>query len=127
MIGALPAEFFLEGIFIPIPSSTGRKHSELLAKALSEWTGLEMLNGLDISGKERQPGKSKQDRKARKIEFKSEEIKKFLLSYKTVILVDDVVTTGSTMEAASRTLNRSQRVYGLTLFRRDLSTKFATY
>lgn len=125
MISFLDPKLFTRAALLPIPSSTGRKHSQLLAESLSLLAGAAILDGLILFEKDRQPGKGRQERRQRKIGA-SPALLRELHSYTTVLLIDDVVTSGGTMEAARKALGIDPKVYGLTLFSRVLSTEFAS-
>lgn len=124
MVAATPSELYDRAVLIPLPSSTGRLHSRLLAQSLSALTGADVVDALHLKEAVRQPGKRRVERMKRQMEVESTVEK--LHSYTTVLFIDDVITTGSTMTAAKVALGLRKGVYGLTLFSRALSTKFAS-
>lgn len=125
IVSSVDPRIFTEGVLLPLPSSTGRLHSQLLAQTLSMFTGAATVDPLRLREATRQPGKRKTERMERQMEASPIAVEK-LHSYTTVLLIDDVVTTGATMAAARAALRPINRVYGLTLFSRALSTKFAS-
>lgn len=114
-----------EWIFVPIPLSStklkkrGYNQSEILAKTLSKRFKIPVQN---ILKRERnttsQVGLSNMDRK---LNVKNAFIlnTKYLIQNTNVFLVDDVVTTGSTLKEAANVLKRNgvKKVIGLTLAR----------
>jgi len=114
----LPPDTFHNAVLVPVPSSTGRLHSFLLARCLAETTGLEMVEALALGKEERQPGKSRRERMKRRLRLK-EGVD--LLSYKSVLLIDDVTTSGATLLGCKKALRGSQKVAALTVFRREPS------
>ncbi len=117
-------------IFVPIPlhpskfRKRGYNHSEILAKELGKKFNIEVLNLLErVKDTKSQYGLKLPDRK-KNIQGAFEINSSFIihhLSFKntSVFLVDDIVTTGSTLLEASNTLKRNgaKRVYGVTLAR----------
>lgn len=122
-ISQVNSELFKNAVFVSVPSSTGRFHSALMARCLSDLTGGDVCHGLQLDSFGRQPGLSRMQRLKRKVRS-GEGVN--LHSYNTVFLVDDVVTTGSTLLACVQALRPLNKVYGLTLFNRHLSTDVAS-
>jgi len=111
-------------VLVPIPlhlkrlRKRGYNHSELLAKGLSNSLNLKLLNIL-------QRTKETKSQFGLKIKDRKENLKDaFLLNTKykmpdIVFLVDDILTTGSTLLEAAKVLkkNGAKKVWGLTLAR----------
>jgi len=115
-----------EWVFVPIPlfsaklRKRGYNQAEILAKELSRRFNLPFQNILQrIRDTKTQVGRSNIDRK---LNIKGAFIihdSKFIIQNTSVFLVDDVVTTGSTLLEAAKTLKKGgvRRVIGLTLAR----------
>lgn len=89
-------------LLVAIPSR--RPHALGLARALAGWTGWELApeKTLTIVGDRWQKGLSRVRRQA--VQFQSGGA--FCTDYKSVIIIDDVVTTGATLRAAHHALGR---------------------
>lgn len=98
-------------VFIPIPSSTGRKHSLLLAEAFAKASSGLVCSCLQVSRKIKAEQKIKSRTQRNKIEFvcherdKIEQITKEFAENIRWILVDDVLTTGASALAAQQALS----------------------
>lgn len=94
-----------ELLLVPIPSPTGRRHSYSFALALAELLGTRVLSALEFPP-ERAEEQKKQKRSVRERRHlvRREEITLSVLKAKTIVLIDDVVTTGSTARAARKAL-----------------------
>ena len=106
---------------IPVPlhykkhKSRGYNQSEMFAKGLSDSLGIPLLNAL-----QREKDTKTQTKKSRIQRWQNVEsiftVKDFSVTNKNVLLVDDVVTTGSTLESCAETLiNNNCKVFIATL------------
>lgn len=96
-------------VFIPIPSRKKRMHSTYFAQALAEQSGGSVLFLLEINstGDGEQKVKTKEQR--HRISFSlNEEITDQLRLDQTVVIVDDVITTGASFEAAYNVLKTAK-------------------
>ncbi len=97
-------------IFVPIPSRKNRKHSLHFAHGLAEKCGGSVLPLLKIDAADLTEQKSKNKEQRHKISFTlNEEFTEQMRSDQTLIVVDDVMTTGASYEAAYNVL-KSLRV-----------------
>jgi hypothetical protein len=99
--------------FTPIPSRSGMAadHAYVLAKALSHKFARPMITPLKSEGHKSQKYLNKEARKEAKFSLNG------TLFCENLVLVDDVVTTGSTLRAAQATLKLSHS-FGLALVNR---------
>ncbi len=96
-------------IFVPIPSRKKRKHSLYLAQGLVEQFGGEVIEALQTSALDSLEQKQKSKKERRKISFTlNEEFTERLRLAPTIVLVDDVITTGASYEAAYNVLKNHQ-------------------
>ncbi len=112
-------------IFVPIPlykskeKSRGYNQAEILAEELGRRLGVEVQNLLErTKNTKSQVGLKKEERKENmEGAFKVISDKRQATRDKIIFLVDDVLTTGSTLLEAASVLKRkgAKRVYGLTL------------
>jgi ComF family protein len=99
-------------LIIPAPTASrrvrqrGYDQSRLLARQLSKLSGIPWASGLLRSGQAHQVGADK-DHRLRQLEtaFTAQNIS--LLQNARIVLVDDVITTGATIESAARTLRQA--------------------
>lgn len=100
-------------------ANRGYNQSELLAKAISDITPLPAIETLVKIGRTKeQTGLSKEERvKNIKKAFRSVNIKK--INRKRIILIDDVFTSGATMNEAAKTLTEAgaKEVIGMVVAR----------
>jgi len=96
-------------LIVPVPTATSRvrgrgyDQAKLLARELSRQTRLPYLNGLVRSGHTHQVGASR-ERRQRQLQdaFRVRDPSK--MRDRNILLIDDVVTTGATLEVAARVL-----------------------
>ena len=105
-------------LWIPLPSSGKANHALGLARALSRAYGGTLWSGLEITEKDEQKNKSRQERKERKIRPLG---RVPCSSFRTVCFVDDIITTGSTFKGAFAALEYPENGLGLALMNRPLS------
>lgn len=120
LVGLLPRVCRPEGtVVVPCPSKAKRKHALYLAEAIALELGLPILDILQfsqLSGE--QKGRNRLERKRTQMQLKD------FHTFKHVIFIDDVVTTGSTLKAARGTFKavKSFEVFCLA-HRRSLAVK----
>lgn len=111
-------------VFIPIPSSKNRRHSEFFATSLSEILGGVVIPLLVVNHEKTNLEQKRKNRHQRsQIQFKLNEVFTTLdLSQSVVILVDDIITTGSSCRNAYKALKPlnivAENTQLWTLFRR---------
>lgn len=99
-------------IVVHVPTATSRRrqrgydHSELIAKGLARQLCLKYGTLLTRSGQTRQVG-AKRDTRIKQLQNAFRAEKSYLIKGSSILLVDDIVTTGSTIEAAARVLKKS--------------------
>lgn len=118
-------------ILIPVPISTKRKRqrgynqSALIAEFISKKTGIVLINELLIKKKETIPQVETKNKKERIKNLKNSfainknAVKEKGVKNARVILVDDVITTGATLNEAAKTLKKAgfKSVIGITAAR----------
>ncbi len=114
-------------IFVPIPLSKSRfrkrgyNQAEILSKNLSKKFGFLAVDGLEkIRETKSQVGLSKEERKENIADaFRLKEQFKAYIKNKNAILIDDVLTTGSTLYEAGKILKKggAVRVFGVAFAR----------
>jgi len=96
-------------LIIPIPTASSRKRqrgydqSVLLAKKVSARSGLHCAELLIRLGQTRQVGTKKQER-TKQLQGAYLVRRPSLVKGKNIVLVDDVLTTGATLNSAAKTL-----------------------
>ncbi|MGN0376506.1 MAG: ComF family protein [Suilimivivens sp.] len=108
---------------IPVPVHASRKRmrgynqSELLARELSRWSGIPVNTGLIMRERKTQPQKNltqaeRQNNLKRAFKICQNDVK-----LKTIVIIDDIYTTGSTIDAMTEVLFAAgiQKVYYMAL------------
>lgn len=106
-------------VIIPVPVSKkkflkrGYNQAEILAKELAKNTGIPMDNHVLYRSKDTKPQKEVNRDTRRKNLENAFIVSKNVVKYKKVILVDDIYTTGSTIDECAKTLKAAgvQKVY----------------
>jgi len=117
-----------EGILLPVPlywyreNFRGFNQSELLGKAIAQELGWEFNSGILVRRRLKKPQtllNEAQRRKNIRGAFSLNPEASNVKSYKSIVLFDDVFTTGSTLKEACRVLKSkgAERVWGLTVAR----------
>lgn len=105
--------------FLPIPLHPSRRRkrgfnqAELLARELSRRSGIPADAGILVRRKKTRAQKELNDQERLTNLKDAFSVRKGRVPYQNIILVDDIYTTGSTMDAAARVLkeNGAKRVY----------------
>lgn len=108
---------------IPVPLHKKRKlkrgynQAEIIGKRISKMTGIKQYNDILVRVKNTKPQKELNDEERRKNLENAFKIKKNIVELKKVILVDDIYTTGSTIDACAKVLlqNGVEEVYYISL------------
>lgn len=114
-----------DSVLIPIPlhssrlKSRGYNQAEILAKGLSKKMNLKILNCLKRTKKTSSQAALKREERTENIKGAFSIIQNLELKIQNAFLVDDIFTTGSTLNEASKILKRKgvEKVWGLTLAR----------
>lgn len=110
-----------EIVFVPIPSRKNRRHSLFFAQALAQIFAGKVVPALNISADDTLEQKRKNKEQRRLIRFTlNEEFTEPLRLARTIVLVDDVITTGSSYEGAYNVL----KMYGVCPKNIELWTAF---
>ncbi len=109
-------------LLVPIPSSTGRSHSLYFTKNLSKVTGMPYKQVLSYVKTDQptqsQKQKNKQER-AEQLFVIDEKFTDIIQSYKGIVFVDDIITTGATYTAAQQAVRQRLNGHG-----NDLNVQF---
>ncbi len=108
-------------LWIPLPSSGVRNHALGLAKGLMQVYGGTLWDGLEITvldhSRVEQKSKNRIERQNRVIKSRG---RPPCTSFKTVCLVDDIITTGSTFRGAFTAIGHPENGLGIALMDRPL-------
>lgn len=111
MADTLP--YFAKDVIIAhIPTATSRQRhrgydqSELIARSIVKLKGLEYAPLLERSGQARQVGSTRQQRFAQAQQMFRLETKRDIRG-SSILLIDDILTTGASLEAAAQVLKRA--------------------
>lgn len=111
-------------VIVPAPTATSRirlrgyDQAALIARSLARRTGVQYLPALRRSGQHHQVGSNRAER-TRQLQDAYRVVRPTDVVGKHVLLVDDVLTTGATLEAAAKVLKAAgaKRVSGLVFAR----------
>lgn len=109
MMSVLP--YFSDLVVVHVPTATSRRRrrgydqAELLAKRLSRQLNLKHMTLLTRLGHSRQVGANRAQRKQQLVNSYAVITKN--VSGMNILLIDDIMTTGATLESAARTLHKA--------------------
>lgn len=101
-----------DAVLMPIPTATSRvrqrgyDQAEQISRRLAKLTGRRSVSGLVRYGQQRQTGSSRRER-LRQLDGAYSVRTHKISGISSVVLVDDVLTTGATLESAARTLKQA--------------------
>src|SRR3990167_6321823 len=104
--------FLPDYVIVPVPTASSRRrargydHTKLITKQLSCITGLPAARALTRLGQSRQVGSKRKQRQSQMIDAFNF-VGPMSVKGKHVLLIDDIVTTGATLEEAAKTLKNS--------------------
>ena len=102
-------------MYKPKQRKRGYNQAEEFARALARASGIKMDNKLIVRSKDTLPMKTLSKQQRYENLLKAFKVNKDRLKYKRVMVVDDIFTTGSTIDACARALKKCniETVYGL--------------
>lgn len=111
MISTLP-EITEDTIVVPIPTASSRKRQRgydqavLISRSIARQTGMSVVRALVRTGQTRQVGSKKADR-LNQLKNAYVVVRPGRISGAHILLIDDVLTTGATLESAAKSLRRA--------------------
>lgn len=111
MISTL-SEITEDTIAVPIPTASSRKRQRgydqavLISRSIARQTGMSVVRALVRTGQTRQVGSKKADR-LNQLKNAYVVVRPGRISGAHILLIDDVLTTGATLESAAKSLRRA--------------------